>query len=185
VGSSWIRSGQHRSVLLGEVGKGREALAQRRGPRRRGKQVPVCVGGDHLLEIISMTAPQFAQTDQQRRDILDPSVQCGPLGANASELVRHLRLYCQNAAGNGFGAWGPPWSAGGAQQDELRQRGREAQAGDVGIATGAGNHHGTIIAVDGNTTVSVEGNMGVLSNIVVKTRSMGSGSASSGPDKGK
>ncbi|MEM6253799.1 MAG: DUF4157 domain-containing protein [Cyanobacteria bacterium P01_D01_bin.156] len=153
-----------------------------------GQTIHLRKGGDQLLSIIKATAPQYATTETQERDILNirvligpgpdvdpstPGVQSTPGSQRTPSWCGIFALWLQNQAGNNGGLWPGPWMGPtiGPEKLQFKTAGEQPLPGDVALQKGDRSHHGTVIDVKGSTIISIEGNTGPLSAILKRTRS--------------
>jgi peptidoglycan hydrolase-like protein with peptidoglycan-binding domain len=163
------------SVALGQIGLVEARLSSGQTEPVGGSEVTLRKGAHRLLEYISMAAPDHASTEQQRRDILDVKVPIGKAGGNrVPSWCGIFALWVQNTAGNDGGVWPGPWVGPviGPGKLQFRAANEEPLPGDVAYMH-ADQHHGTVVEVKGDTVITLEGNVGMISGIMMRSRSKG------------
>jgi peptidoglycan hydrolase-like protein with peptidoglycan-binding domain len=162
------------SVALGQIGQVEARLSSNQKETVGGKEITLRKGAHRLLEYIKMTSPQHVPTKAHERAVLDVTVPLGPAGGNAvPSWCGIFALWVQNTAGLGGGhLWPGPWQGPTYGPDKLLTRHAHEQKlpGDVAYMNDAENHHGTVVEVNGDQITTLEGNVGVISGIMMRTR---------------
>ncbi len=139
-------------------------------------EVKMRKGGYRLLEYISSAAPDKANTDMKKLDILDENVRVGTADDNrVPSWCGILALWVQRTAGNGGGNWPGPWS-GPSYGDSKHKfyknpKSEPPRPGDIAYRVDK-SHHGTVVRVDGDTVVTVDGNIGGKSVVAMRVKPM-------------
>jgi peptidoglycan hydrolase-like protein with peptidoglycan-binding domain len=159
------------TVALGQIGQVEARLSSGQTATVGGKEITLRKGAYRLLEYIEMAAPSFAASEGQKRAILDVNVPIGKAGGNqVPSWCGIFALWVQNTAGNGGGQWPAPWGGGiGPGKHRFREAHEQPRPGDVAYMTDE-QHHATVVEVHGDQVTTLEGNVGVISGIMMRTR---------------
>lgn len=137
-------------------------------------------GGSHLSEIFTAAGAPGASrclTLSPQAEAMYASGSYTAQQRNNTDIISWcgiFALYCYKSAGLRMSPWPLKYSIGKPKpgdQLRIRQVGEQIQPGDIGIVEPAvRNHHFVVTAADGNVVSSIDGNAGLLMEIVRRDR---------------